>query len=335
LFEFLEKNKHPITEDGKFIAYKKVANANSDGKYLDIYSHTFDNSPGQVISMDRNQVDEDPSQTCSSGLHVANWDYAANHYGSATDTMMEVEVDPADVVAVPTDYNQAKMRTCRYTVRGVVVNPNANKHLVYNPESPNTDCDSLCAEPECDKGYVECEYCEGSGEINICGEVESCDDCNGTGKLELLSCTDPVEDDKHDTNKEAASNNEEPKSEKCPECDGNGYYDCGDCDGSGEDYEEHECIFCDGEGTMECEICDGSGLAEDFDDDEDEDEDCKENSTNSHIIYHDETSMRKMSTDRLERYLERLDEYEYLHGYTLKTKECKQIALALLKSRGR
>ena len=118
LFTFLEKNDHPITENGCFIAYKRVR-----GSFKDIYSNTMDNSPGQVVTMPRNQVNEDSTQTCSYGLHVANWKYAHTQFASSdptTDVMLEVEVDPADVVAIPTDYNNAKMRVCKYKVLGVV-----------------------------------------------------------------------------------------------------------------------------------------------------------------------------------------------------------------------
>jgi hypothetical protein len=37
--------------------------------------------------------------------------------------MLEVEVNPADVVAIPVDYNNAKMRVCKYKVLGVVTTP--------------------------------------------------------------------------------------------------------------------------------------------------------------------------------------------------------------------
>jgi len=115
LYQFLEKNNHPITENGHFIAYKKVR-----PNFMDIHSGTFDNSVGTLVSMSRSSVDDNPHQTCSHGLHVANWDYAANHFGSSSDIMLEVEVDPADVVAIPVDYNQSKMRVCQYRVLGVV-----------------------------------------------------------------------------------------------------------------------------------------------------------------------------------------------------------------------
>ncbi len=115
LYGFLEKNNHPITDNGCFIAYKKVR-----PNFMDIHSGTYDNSPGKTPSMPRSGVDEDAHRTCSNGLHVANWDYAANHFGSSSDIMLEVEVDPADVVAIPVDYNQSKMRVCKYRVLGVV-----------------------------------------------------------------------------------------------------------------------------------------------------------------------------------------------------------------------
>lgn len=117
LYSFLEHNDHPITEDGNFIAYKKVG---SD--FLDLHSRSMDNSPGSILEMPRSEVDDDPNRTCSRGLHVANWDYAANKYGGSGPgvIMLEVEINPADVVAVPVDYNQSKMRVCKYKVIGVV-----------------------------------------------------------------------------------------------------------------------------------------------------------------------------------------------------------------------
>lgn len=168
LFTFLEKNDHPITENGCFIAYKRVR-----GSFKDIHSNTMDNSVGNVVSMPRNQVNEDSSQTCSYGLHVANWDYAHNHFASsdsATDVMLEVEVDPADVVAIPADYNNAKMRVCKYKVLGVVDKEHSSDVQLrvtdtvkvvdaeFDDEDEQTRC-IVCGDP-CED-YVEvCEECE-------------------------------------------------------------------------------------------------------------------------------------------------------------------------------
>jgi hypothetical protein len=117
LFGFLEFNDLPLTADGNFLAYKKIGY-----DYKDIYSHTFDNSVGKTAKMIRNQVDDDPSRTCSKGLHVCSFDYLGS-FGSCRDTLDRIvvcEVDPANVVSIPTDYNNAKMRVCEYTVVGEI-----------------------------------------------------------------------------------------------------------------------------------------------------------------------------------------------------------------------
>lgn len=112
LYAFLEHGKNPITEDGCFLAYKAVRD-----NYLDIHSGTFDNSVGQVVEMPRNRVDEDPDQTCSAGLHVCSFEYLP-YFSHADGHVMVCKVNPADVVAVPRDYNNTKMRVCKYEVVG-------------------------------------------------------------------------------------------------------------------------------------------------------------------------------------------------------------------------
>lgn len=116
LFSFLEKNRHPITNDGHFIAYKTIR-----ADWKDVHSATMDNSPGTKVSMPREGVDPDPNRTCSSGLHVANWEYPTQHFHG--DRLIEVKVNPRDVVAVPNDYNGAKMRVCEYIVMGEIEAP--------------------------------------------------------------------------------------------------------------------------------------------------------------------------------------------------------------------
>lgn len=110
LYGFLEKGGMPITPDGYFLAYKKVR-----ANYKDCHSGTMDNSVGKVVEMERNGVDDDKDRTCSAGLHFCSQGYL-NHFGG--DRIMIVKVNPADVVSIPTDYNDAKGRACRYTVIG-------------------------------------------------------------------------------------------------------------------------------------------------------------------------------------------------------------------------
>lgn len=110
LYDFLEHNDIEITDDGHFIAWKRVGS-----NFKDMYTGKFDNSPGTVVKVNRFQVDEDPNVTCSHGLHVAAKSYIP-HYGGGSGKVIACKVNPADVVAIPTDYNNAKMRCAGYEV---------------------------------------------------------------------------------------------------------------------------------------------------------------------------------------------------------------------------
>lgn len=108
LYDFLMATDIEITEDGHFIAWKYVRN-----DYKDCFSGTFDNSPGKRVEVPRNTVDEDDNVTCSSGLHVCSESYIG---AVGNRRIVSVKVHPRDVVSIPVDYNDAKMRTCGYTV---------------------------------------------------------------------------------------------------------------------------------------------------------------------------------------------------------------------------
>lgn len=195
LFGFLDANKHPITKEGNFIAYKKIRN-----DYKDFHSGLFDNSPGEVLTMERNKVNEDPTQTCAAGLHVANWDYANNSFYGGEGLMVEVEVDPADVVAVPIDYNQGKMRTCSYKVNKVITQKRQETLLA---DGERIMASGLEEEPESTEHY--CDHCDDFFELED-GEVHECGNHS--------------EDEETETDDEAEDEN------SCPWC---GEEDCDDC----------------------------------------------------------------------------------------------------------
>jgi hypothetical protein len=155
LFKFLEHNGHPITEDGCFIAYRGVSD-----DFKDLHTKTFDNKPGSVCEMPRNQVDENPNNTCSSGLHVACFGYARD-FGPK---LIEVKVNPADVVAVPTDYNGTKMRVCKFEVvqegekpREELVYPEAHEAEEESEELDEDECENCGAERDPFANY--CHEC--------------------------------------------------------------------------------------------------------------------------------------------------------------------------------
>lgn len=110
VYGFLEKNKLPITEDGHFLAYKRVKT-----DYTDIHTGKIDNSIGQYVTMDRNLVDDNPDSHCSTGLHFCSESYLGS-FGSSDQPVMILKINPANVVSIPTDYNGSKGRCSAYEV---------------------------------------------------------------------------------------------------------------------------------------------------------------------------------------------------------------------------
>ena len=137
LYRFLEKGNLPITPDGCFLAYKKV-----NHEYKDCHTGKIDNSVGQVVTMERNQVDDDKNNTCSTGLHFCSKEYLSSFHGEHT---MILKINPADVVSIPTDYNDAKGRACRYEViseLGVNQEPEDAFNNAVQDTANNTDQNS-------------------------------------------------------------------------------------------------------------------------------------------------------------------------------------------------
>lgn len=110
LYGFVEHNDIVITPEGTFYAWKVVRST-----YMDKHSNTMDNSVGKEVRVLRNQVNENSEVTCSYGLHACAKSYI-KAFGSNGDRVVRVEIDPADVVAVPKDYRNAKLRCAGYKV---------------------------------------------------------------------------------------------------------------------------------------------------------------------------------------------------------------------------
>lgn len=109
LYAFLSHRGIPITRDGCFLAYKGVK---SD--YTDCHTGKISNAPGAVNKMPRNKISDDPREACHEGYHVGALEYARD-FGPR---VVVCKVDPANVVCVPYDSGQQKMRVCEYTVLG-------------------------------------------------------------------------------------------------------------------------------------------------------------------------------------------------------------------------
>ena len=142
LYTFLERAQLPITEDGCFIAYKKV-----NDNYRDVHSNTFDNSVGQVLEMDRQDVDANRHNHCSHGFHFCSESYLRSFGGSH---VMLVKINPKDVVSIPTDYDFAKGRTCRYAVVGEIPETAIAAGHVWDPVYIEFDVEIFDDEVEVD-----------------------------------------------------------------------------------------------------------------------------------------------------------------------------------------
>jgi hypothetical protein len=112
LYDWVAASGMPITPEGEILAWKIV-----DGNFMDYRTRSFDHTPGKVVTQPRNQCDEDPDQTCSYGIHFCSFDYLPHYFsGDSTRRIVLVKIHPADVVAIPRDYNNAKGRCCQLTV---------------------------------------------------------------------------------------------------------------------------------------------------------------------------------------------------------------------------
>lgn len=127
LYRWIKKGDLVIDPDGDIIAYKGVGkdkngvsqsihkgNAFVDG--VEFHGH-IPNAPGSVVSMARSLVVDDPHIGCSIGLHAGTHDYAMTFLTWNNETrMILVKINPRDVVSVPVDEQDRKMRVARYTV---------------------------------------------------------------------------------------------------------------------------------------------------------------------------------------------------------------------------
>lgn len=146
LFTWLQSHDFTITEDGDILGYKGV-NGHSEETFRSISSGTafvdgkevsgyIPNRPGSVVTMPRNKVANDPSVACHYGLHVGDWSYAHNF---AQGAVLEVHVNPRDVVSIPSDSSQRKMRCCRYRV--VKVRDAKSNLPIENPDDTRWEGD--------------------------------------------------------------------------------------------------------------------------------------------------------------------------------------------------
>lgn len=134
-----------ITDDGLLVGYKSVKSTDTEGQFLSVRSGTaqvdglvikgqIPNYEGAVVEMQRDSVDFNPNAECSVGLHVGTFAYAESWQG---DTLVEVFVNPKDVVSVPDSATSWKMRVRKYVV-GKVLDKRHETPLIKTPKNVKT-----------------------------------------------------------------------------------------------------------------------------------------------------------------------------------------------------
>lgn len=125
LFAWIKAEGLTITADGLIVGYKGVSDdyhsissgrepvtvTTADGKSEVITGH-IPYPIGATVTIQRELVDADRDAACSVGLHVGTFSYA---HGFGVRTLL-VLVDPADVVSVPRDCHDQKVRVCKLIV---------------------------------------------------------------------------------------------------------------------------------------------------------------------------------------------------------------------------
>lgn len=147
LYLWLESGNQPLTPEGNVLAFKRVR-----PDYTDIHSGKFDNSVGAKIPpMKREDVDPDRDRTCSRGYHFCSYGYLPHFssYDGQNDHIMIVEVNPANIVAIPNDYANQKGRCTVYDIVGEVSLEDA-EHVF-----DNTPVVRMYMDDEDDGDYVE------------------------------------------------------------------------------------------------------------------------------------------------------------------------------------
>ena len=204
LYLFLEHNSIPVTEDGCFLAYRRVTE-----DYLDFYTKSVDNSIGATPSMFRNMVDDKRDKVCSSGYHFCSFAYLPYYHGQDGRVVI-VKINPKDVVSIPSDYDNAKGRCCAYEVVGEADEGEVKD--VFDKAGYAADggeyVESLDGDREDEGEDDECPDC---GEYEDDCTCNLCSVCGGHEEDCTCNDDDPEGDDDPDGNKDPDDDKDEDK----------------------------------------------------------------------------------------------------------------------------
>ena len=170
LYRFLESHDITILDDGDILLYKGVRK-DSEGAWTSIHAgpaivngeevNGYVPQPlGGIVEMPRGQVQHNPAVACHTGLHAGTFGYAKSF---SSGNVIKVRVNPRDVVSVPNDHQDQKVRVCRYTVLDVEIVPEAVTSVYAAPVANDPDY------------WDESDYCDYCGDDN-CFDEECLDE---------------------------------------------------------------------------------------------------------------------------------------------------------------
>jgi len=168
IYLFLESGNMVLTDDGCFLAFKKVRHDYSSS-LRDSNGNVVFNRVGTIVSMPIEDCNTDRSETCSSGLHFCSFSYLPSFGVGGESKVVVLKIAPEDVVAIPNDYNNSKGRAWKYAVIGEV--PESECAHVFSNVSVVTSYGVYVSDDHED------DTCEDDGWDTGCGD-SGCDVCN-------------------------------------------------------------------------------------------------------------------------------------------------------------
>lgn len=134
-FRWFDRNDFDILDDGDVIVFKGCKSAIDENTLSDIRSshngsdtvivtladgtvHKIEGGYvpqpiGGTVEMARGNVHHDPQVACSTGLHVGTLEYAK---GFSRERLLKCIINPRDIVSVPTDSSDQKIRVRQYRI---------------------------------------------------------------------------------------------------------------------------------------------------------------------------------------------------------------------------
>jgi hypothetical protein len=146
LYRWITKGSMIIHEDGDFLAYKGVQVLGDDSLVSFTSGTAFVNGEeitgpipnpiGGVVTMPRSSVDDNMHEACSTGLHAGTYEYATKFLGwhQQSGCLVLVKINPRDVVSVPTDDLDQKLRVCRYVVQEIIASRRESRVFYEQPQ---------------------------------------------------------------------------------------------------------------------------------------------------------------------------------------------------------